>query len=280
VSLAASFYEALAAGLPIDAALAQARQSLATGGWDLDVGLPVVFLHGADTRLMHTGGDIGGAGDGRSAAERRAAAANNVGIALWRRGEEDGAIAAYRLAADLGSGPGANNLGIRLKRRGDLDGAITAYRRGVALDHPAAHNNLALLIEPKAPKRALELFEAAVKLGSPKAAANLGKRRKRLGDIAGAREAYRDGCALGHAASCNNLALLVEGDDPDEAMRVFERGAVLGSATAANNLGRRLRDRDGPGDRERAAQALRRAVELGHPKAGATLKRLLEAGGP
>ncbi|MEZ4866969.1 MAG: SUMF1/EgtB/PvdO family nonheme iron enzyme [Caldilineaceae bacterium] len=52
ITLAGAFYQALAAGWPIDTALSEARKALATAGNDREWGTPVLFSRSADNRLL------------------------------------------------------------------------------------------------------------------------------------------------------------------------------------------------------------------------------------
>ena len=70
----------------------------------------------------------------------------NLGNALRRKGDLEGAIAELRQAVNLEPGrPEAHyNLGDTLKDKGDLDGAIAEYRQAWRLkpDFTKAHDNL------------------------------------------------------------------------------------------------------------------------------------------
>jgi len=52
IALAAEFYQALADGYPVDAALAEARKALYGGGQSVEWGTPLLFSRSADNRLL------------------------------------------------------------------------------------------------------------------------------------------------------------------------------------------------------------------------------------
>ena len=262
VRLAARFYEAIARGASMETALADGRAALLADRHDVDVGLPVLFLRGAHSRLRAV--EV----RGRSEATRRAVAANNVAIALGRRGEGAAAVAAFRLGADLGSGTAANNLGIRLKRGGNQARAIEAFRRGMELGHPAAANNLGLALEGDERIRA---FARGAELGNPKAANNLGVNLWRVGRHDEAIDAFEQAIGMGNGHAANNLAIRYrDRGDTELAIKTFRQAAEAGHPRGANNLGRLLLRE---GKIEDAVAAFERAVELGHEKAAANLQR-------
>lgn len=59
-------------------------------------------------------------------------AAYNLGVLLARRGDLEGAEAAYRRADERGNGAAAYNLGVLLDERGDTDWATAAFERAAA----------------------------------------------------------------------------------------------------------------------------------------------------
>lgn len=80
----------------------------------------------------------------------------NLGMALRRQGDNDGAEAAFRKAVDDGAQikktcPAAQNmLGVILREKGDYKGADRAFRKAILQsggDLPVAHFNLAVLLE-------------------------------------------------------------------------------------------------------------------------------------
>ena len=105
IRLASRFYAALVRGASMETALTRARRELTARKLDLDVGLPVLFLRGANSRLRVTDTVK------RPSTLSPASSAKNVGVALFRRGDTAAATAAYRLGAELGSATAANNLG-------------------------------------------------------------------------------------------------------------------------------------------------------------------------
>ena len=90
------------------------------------------------------------------------------------------------------------------------------------------------------PAAALSHFEQAARLGHGEAAFNAGLMHdegKGVPPSAGqARELYRRGAELGHAASMTNLAIKVMGQAPEEATALLERAAAAGDDKAAGLL--------------------------------------------
>lgn len=77
----------------------------------------------------------------------------NLGIALKRKADNQGAITAYKSALKLRPNyPEAhNNLGIALQDEGDIEGAIQSYNRALRLrpDYPEAFYNLGVALQTK-----------------------------------------------------------------------------------------------------------------------------------
>ncbi len=69
------------------------------------------------------------------------------GETLEARGDLDGAIAAYRHAAEHGHPDGAVSLGVLLAEQGDLSGAMDAFTHADRLGHPAGAFNLGVVLE-------------------------------------------------------------------------------------------------------------------------------------
>jgi hypothetical protein len=76
-----------------------------------------------------------------------ATGACNLGVLLERRGDLEGAEAAYRRADERGHATGACYLGVLLERRGDLEGAEAAFRRADERGFGAGAYNLGLLLK-------------------------------------------------------------------------------------------------------------------------------------
>lgn len=75
---------------------------------------------------------------------------NNSGVALFNKGDKDGAIAEFREALRLNPNDGKAHyyLGFALNSKGDLDGAIAEYREAVRLNpnDGLGHFNLGLAL--------------------------------------------------------------------------------------------------------------------------------------
>jgi tetratricopeptide (TPR) repeat protein len=127
---------------------------------------------------------------------------NNLGIALWKKGRLDEAIAEYREALRLKNDyPAAhNNLGVALNDKGDVDGAIAEYREAIRLKPNDAmpHCNLGVYLSDRGRlDEAIAEYREALRLkkDDPITHNNLGNalREKGLLDeaIAECREAIR-----------------------------------------------------------------------------------------
>ena len=117
---------------------------------------------------------------------RFAMAQSNLGMALKKKGDVDGALAAYRqaIASDPKLKQAHNNLGFVLQDKGDVAGAIAAYRTALDIDprYAKAHNNLGdALLTTGDISGALQAFRQAL-ANDPKlvvAHINLGKALQR-----------------------------------------------------------------------------------------------------
>jgi tetratricopeptide (TPR) repeat protein len=162
---------------------------------------------------------------------------NNLGSALYDKGQVDEAIASYRKAIELDpqDAKAPNNLGEVLRAKGQLDEAIACYHKALDLDPKLApvHSNLGLALRAKGRlDEAVACYRKAIEL-DPK--------------LAGAH---------------NNLgnALLTKGQ-LDEAIACWRRAIALAPkfAFAYNNLGLALRDK---GQLDEAIACFRKAIEL------------------
>ena len=152
--------------------------------------------------LLYKRGDL----EGAEAAYRRgdergdAIAASNLGDLLEERGDTEGAEAAYRRGDERGDGWAAANLGALLHRRGDLEGAEAAWRRGDERGDGGAALNLGRLLAKRDLAGARAAFQRAIDSGhakrAPAAALRLGLLLAKQRDPAGARDAFRQFWAL------------------------------------------------------------------------------------
>jgi tetratricopeptide (TPR) repeat protein len=127
------------------------------------------------------------------------AALVNLSIALWDRGDADGAIATAREAvrANPQQAKAHETLGFMLRRIEDLDGAIAAYREAVRLDRVFvdAHYGLGVSLRTKGDLNgAIAAYREAVRLdpGYADAHYRLGNALKAKGDLNGAIAAYQE----------------------------------------------------------------------------------------
>jgi superkiller protein 3 len=196
----------------------------------------------------------------------------NLGIALFDKGDQGGAIAAYRKAIDLAPryAHAHNNLGIALRARGDQAGAIAAYREAIAHDprYPAAHCNLGDVLHDTGDLAgAIAAYDRAISLQPDYAEAhnNLGVARHDKEDLDGALAAFQKAIAcnpsLAMPHTCLGAVLRLKGD-LDGAIAACWKAIALepDHAKAHNNLGVALFAR---GDHVAAIAALQKATALG-----------------
>jgi tetratricopeptide (TPR) repeat protein len=119
-------------------------------------------------------------------------------------GREPGEELLQRMYAALDEGghsAGAYNLGVLLERRGDLEGAEAAYRRADEREHPAGALGLGVLLERRGDLEGAEAaFRRADQHGDADGAFNLGVMLQRRQDLEGAEAAYRRADERGHRA--------------------------------------------------------------------------------
>jgi peptidoglycan hydrolase-like protein with peptidoglycan-binding domain len=133
--------------------------------------------------------------------------------------------------ADQRQDPAAKfRLGKRLEKKGDLEGAEAAYRQADELGHAAAPFHLAALLEHRGQRAEAEAaYHRADQRGHGSAASNLGVMLEDRGAIAEAEAAYRRADQRGEAAAAFNLGALLEergalGDASDAYRRAEQRG--------------------------------------------------------
>ena len=193
----------------------------------------------------------------------------NLGLVLEDLGDHDGAIRAYRGAADSGDVHGGLRLASLLCERGRVSEAmavaealaaagpetaalVACWRWCATLDpaleddlragqahHASARVDLAdLLRETGRPEEARRVLERGAKLGEQVAWLPLGNLyREELLDDEAAEEAYRSGIAAGDAYCHQNLAvLLADRGDLEGAVEQFRLGAAAGDEVAAQTL--------------------------------------------
>lgn len=101
--------------------------------------------------------------------------------------------AQIRLADEEGDAAAARQLGILMQKRGDLDGAEAAFERAATRGDVAALGKLAILIDIHRddPVAAEPAYRRADEAGSVDGAGNLGRILKERGDLGGAEAAFK-----------------------------------------------------------------------------------------
>jgi eukaryotic-like serine/threonine-protein kinase len=131
----------------------------------------------------------------------------NLGLALTRQRDLDGAIEAFQAAVRLSPAYtyAYNNLGMALRRKGDLDAAIRAYREGVRLrpEVSVTHLNLGSALEAREELgEAAKEYEATIELNPTDwlGYSALGNLRMRTGQFAEALKVLH----VGHEKATDN----------------------------------------------------------------------------
>jgi tetratricopeptide (TPR) repeat protein/serine/threonine protein kinase len=213
---------------------------------------------------------------------------NNLGIALYDKGDVDGAIDAYREAIRLDPGyvPAHNNLGNALRAKKDLDGAVAAYREAIRLDPGSApaHSNLGTALGARGEvDAAVAAYREAIRLDPKYALAhsNLGNALAAKGEVDAAVAAYKEAIRLDpkYARAHYNLGnALYDKRDVDGAIAAYREAIRLdpGYASAHYNLGNALSAKE---DVDGAIAELREAIRLdpGHARAHNNLGNALSA---
>jgi tetratricopeptide (TPR) repeat protein len=160
-------------------------------------------------------------GDGECALE--------LGLLLFRRGDNAGAETWWSRSAELGNMRGLYNYGVALHARQELSGAERAWRRAADLGHALAAFNLGRLLKQQGDLYGAEAaWEGGMDLGEPLAAHNLGLSRADRGDSSGAEAAYRQAVTLGSPASAVNLGAMIQArGDTEGAKQAWRAGVRL-----------------------------------------------------
>jgi tetratricopeptide (TPR) repeat protein len=204
------------------------------------------------------------------------AAHNNLGDALWEKGELDEVIAESRKSIDINPRDAGthSNLGLALKAKGQLDDAIAAYHKAIEVDpkFALAHNNLGLALRDKGqPDDAIAAFRAAIASdpGYVAAHVNLGQALKAKGQLNDAIAAYRAALAIdardAPIHNCLGNALWAKGQQ-DDATAAYREAVAIDPrfAPAQYNLGGALKAK---GHLDDAIAAYRAAI-ASDPKEG------------
>ncbi|MFH9677638.1 tetratricopeptide repeat protein [Streptomyces sp. NPDC017405] len=193
---------------------------------------------------------------------------------LARAGDLTGAAAAYRSAAEAGSGQAAYLLGRLEQTRGDLDGAARWYEKAAARRIPAAPHNLGVLALLRDDLDAAERwFRRGMDAGDWTAAVGLGAVRERQGDEAQAEELWRLAGKRDAPNAAQNLAVLCRRQGRhEEADELFTRAAEAGDVQAAVHVGFRCQE---AGDQAAAERWWRTAAEAGSAEGAFYLGLLL-----
>jgi eukaryotic-like serine/threonine-protein kinase len=163
---------------------------------------------------------------------------DNLGIALWDRGDVDGAIAEFRtaIALDPGYATAHSNLAVALSGKGDPDGAIAEYRTAIRLDpnFARAHYNLGNVLTRRGDQNGgIAEYRTALAL-DPKlvmARVNLGVALQTQGDVAAAVAEFRTAIRIDpkFARAHYNLGIaLKEQGELDGAVAAYEEAERLG----------------------------------------------------
>ncbi len=156
-------------------------------------------------------------------------------VVLEERGDQRGAVAAYRQADQLGHGLAACYLGALLAQRGEMAAAEAAFRRAAERGEIPGAFNLAVLHEERGDLTgAITAYQQADRLGHGGSACNLGVLLEQHGDLAAAEASFRRAAQRGNAAGAFNLGALLEGQgDREGALRAYEQAERLGGDAPA-----------------------------------------------
>jgi serine/threonine-protein kinase len=199
---------------------------------------------------------------------------NNLGAALFQKGDLDEAIGHYEkaLRIDPKRADTHHNLGQALAKKGNLDGAIKEFREALRLrqDYPGDHLELGNALRDRDLDGAIKAYQAALLLNPdyPQAHHNLGIVLDRKGDLVGAIKEFREALRLkerlkeGYPEAHTNLgAALAKKGDLDGAIKEYRKALALNEnfPDAHNNLGLALYEK---GDLDGAITEYRKALGL------------------
>jgi tetratricopeptide (TPR) repeat protein len=199
---------------------------------------------------------------------------NNLGIALQKKGDLAGAVAAYQKAIRLDPkfAHPHHGLGNVLRDKKDVAGAVAAYQEAIHLDPKLAgpHNGLGNALHDQGNLAgAVAAYREAIRLDSKFAMPhyNLGRMLQDKGDLTGAVVAYKEAIRLDpkYANAHNNLGNVLRAKgDLAGAVAAYKEAIRLDpkDANAHYNLGVALGDQ---GDVDRAIAAYQEAIRL-NPK--------------
>jgi tetratricopeptide (TPR) repeat protein len=207
-----------------------------------------------------------------AAAPDNVAALNNLGVALWGKGQDDEAIPYFRkaLALDPKHALAHTNLGLSLARQDQLDEAIRHLRKAVALTPKAGwlYSNLGAILVTKRREvdEAIACFRQAIALepDNAKSHCNLGTALLEKDQVDGAIACFRKAIkldskdALAHKSLGDALYLKRQWD---EAIACLQRAIKLDPthALAHDSLGNALRAN---GEVDKAIACFREAIKL------------------
>ena len=161
-------------------------------------------------------------------------------LVLEERGDQSGAIAAYRQADQLGHGLAACNLGALLAQGGEMAAAEASFRRAAERGDVHGAFNLAVLHEQRGDLTgAIAAYQQAERLGHGSAACNLGVLLEQQGELAAAEASFRRAAERGDAAGAFNLGVLLEGQgDRTGALRAYEQAERIEGTAATADMAR------------------------------------------
>jgi Flp pilus assembly protein TadD len=201
----------------------------------------------------------------------RVEAHGNLGYALERLGDVDGAVSAHRaaIAVDPQHAKEHYNLGLMLHKRGDVAGAEDAHRAAIVADPQCAraHSSLGVILGGRgdvAGEEAAHRAAIAVDPQYEKAHYNLGCVLQKRGDLAGAEAAYRAAIAADphYAVAHGNLGNILDRRGDRAGGENAHRAAIAAdpqNVPAHFNLGITLANR---GDHAGAAASFAKVVQL------------------